>query len=682
MATLKDFAKKHPGLQHKAGVPLGGTFVIVYKYSDQDPAKNKAFEYLNKWKAMAKGDEENSVGADEEVASVKKSRYIVITKEKGAKKTALEKKVYELEKKGATKAEIEKELGVVLTQGASGAKFEPETDKIPNGTVLADFYLPYPASCGCSPVQFILNIPPPKVALSIKDPEYCNEDTKEYPLTTNPTGGALISSQPDAVKDNGDGTFSFLPNKVKVPSGDKSVAVNFTYTYEDQMQTASVKVYAKPEVKIVAKADSVNPLKIKFDVDKPGLIEKATWDFGDGQNSTDLAPEHTYAKAGEYTITVKVQNGLCSATPDTLNLTVKDPDPVEIKTLPDEICRTAADISFTVKPKGGTFSGDASFSETVPKSGNFVFSPSKVNLNGASKVSLTFNYVAPAGNSGSKTVIVYEKPPAGVHPDNWQTNGTQSAFIFNNLGVTQHIEVDFGDGSVPEKYTVTDPLMFITPVHDFKKAGAYIVKAVLINGTCKTPTEPFSVALQENPDLMEKVCQPLSTPVSKYDKFKEKAYASEEFVELYTKFELDGVSEYFAQLKKQLATDPKVPLSYFAQNPFSVIWIEAIPAEGSAAVRALSLEALSVFSDLATTLSCLKEEDVAAGNFITVHLLNAVVHKLSTFQKLSAPEKKIVKSIVDDVSDEQSKLQKNAELALKPEFMELLRKINKTITTL
>ncbi|HRF81023.1 MAG TPA: PKD domain-containing protein, partial [Flavobacteriales bacterium] len=38
------------------------------------------------------------------------------------------------------------------------------------------------------------------------------------------------------------------------------------------------------------------------------------WEFGDGQFTTEFAPEHTYATPGTYTVTLVVDNGSCTST--------------------------------------------------------------------------------------------------------------------------------------------------------------------------------------------------------------------------------------------------------------------------------------------------------------------------------------------------------------------------------
>lgn len=52
--------------------------------------------------------------------------------------------------------------------------------------------------------------------------------------------------------------------------------------------------------------------------------DKVLWDFGDGQNSTDIAPSHTYAQSGEYTVSLTKYFGGSPTDPITKQITIFD----------------------------------------------------------------------------------------------------------------------------------------------------------------------------------------------------------------------------------------------------------------------------------------------------------------------------------------------------------------------
>ena len=68
------------------------------------------------------------------------------------------------------------------------------------------------------------------------------------------------------------------------------------------------------ELDVIAEAEpdeGAPPLKVQFTAsveEETGGPFKFSWDFGDGQKSTDQNPVHTYEKVGEYTATLEVTN--------------------------------------------------------------------------------------------------------------------------------------------------------------------------------------------------------------------------------------------------------------------------------------------------------------------------------------------------------------------------------------
>ncbi len=74
------------------------------------------------------------------------------------------------------------------------------------------------------------------------------------------------------------------------------------------------------------------PAKIKFEKDaKEG--ESYEWDFGDGNKSSEVSPEHRYATSGNYTVVLKVTKGEKSAS-EKKDILIESPEQcyVEIQT--------------------------------------------------------------------------------------------------------------------------------------------------------------------------------------------------------------------------------------------------------------------------------------------------------------------------------------------------------------
>lgn len=75
------------------------------------------------------------------------------------------------------------------------------------------------------------------------------------------------------------------------------------------------------------------PLEVGFSDKSKGKIVAYRWDFGDGNDSTEANPIHTYQTAGEYTVTLTVTNaaGRETISPEPVRITVKEPLPGWVK---------------------------------------------------------------------------------------------------------------------------------------------------------------------------------------------------------------------------------------------------------------------------------------------------------------------------------------------------------------
>ncbi len=595
---FSNFAKKHPGIQHKAGVPMSGTFILVYH------------------------------------------------------------------RKGTP----------------SVPQYDSAIKALQDSLVVADFYLPYLCCSDCQPINFTVNIPPPVLAFDLGKTEFCNNDTEAYPFITNPTGGKLTSTQKDSVKNNGDETYSFLPEKVSVPANSKDITVNFTYTLNDQMKSIGVKVYVHPVVKIIAKADADNPLKIDFTFDKPGLVASCNWNFGDGNSATVISPSHIYLKSGSYTVACEVINGPCSFSPEKFPLTVKEPDPVKIDLNQTEICKGAKAITFTVTPKGGGFSGEG-FTESPAGSGKFKFTPSDVSSDGTPLKKVDFHYSSPAGITGSKQITVFEKPQADTTFRFMPGSTTDAKFVFTNLKFASQLEIDYGDGSEKETFDVTSgQSSYTTTTHIFPGPGPFKVSAKIINGPCSMDLTPLDIQFKVEEEF-KKTCQSLTVPLNDYIKLRNALHQSSTFQELYSPQRLKEVDTFFEGLQKQIKQDANVPVSYFAQNVLDPEWIANLPVNHEQ-TRSLSIRLMTIFYDLVTTISCLKNEDIDLGKISTIRYMDAVATKIEELKQLSTTDKELLRPLIDDIEDERKRLDKNKEAEKKKLFFETLLKMKELIKKL
>lgn len=163
------YAYKNPGINHKAGVPMGGTFIVVYH--EETERREESIKGGREIIAAMAVAEKRAIAED----AVSKKRTGFIAADTIAERKAA---VMAAEKKGATgmlavaapanqneqtllsSALLLEEIQF-LTQ-VKGIKENPNPvlnpiiDSLKDGTVIADFYLPYLCASDCAPTQMVV----------------------------------------------------------------------------------------------------------------------------------------------------------------------------------------------------------------------------------------------------------------------------------------------------------------------------------------------------------------------------------------------------------------------------------------------------------------------------------------------------------------------------------------------
>ncbi|WP_129126118.1 hypothetical protein [Geomonas oryzae] len=194
---LGTFLRDHPGIQHKAGVPLGGTFIVVYH---EEPAR-----VLQPGGGIDLGGLRDRFRFDRRVtpegvtgrtgpAAPSGTATICADVEPAAMMDAFTRM--------ASKPELAADPDVRLVLGAftgrvpdpgvvrpprTGAEdiIEQTVRELEDGTVIADFYLPYLCCSDCAPVQFVLPTPP----LTFTVQTGCTNANNQAEVTIAPDGG-------------------------------------------------------------------------------------------------------------------------------------------------------------------------------------------------------------------------------------------------------------------------------------------------------------------------------------------------------------------------------------------------------------------------------------------------------------------------------------------------------------
>ncbi|MGV3589272.1 MAG: hypothetical protein ACO1OF_19855 [Adhaeribacter sp.] len=162
-----NYIQKNPGINHKAGVPVGGTFILVYAGEKDDKPQKGPF--------TIKGKAQNIRGVPLQGVNlrVKGTNQNTITNPDGSFQMIADQlpftlEIPEKERFGLSNPEVivkdpNSPIRIILDKEFSAINSRKE---LQDGIIIADFYLPYICCSDCLPIQ--LNIPEPK------DPENCD----------------------------------------------------------------------------------------------------------------------------------------------------------------------------------------------------------------------------------------------------------------------------------------------------------------------------------------------------------------------------------------------------------------------------------------------------------------------------------------------------------------------------
>lgn len=306
------YFKMHGGIEHKAGVPRGGTFILVY----HEERRNRFVD-------------SNSIFINKELSNIMLSRFSSLLKPEAKPDTL------ESEAKLFTVATLYKDPALYLQFKDVMQKYLDECKDLPNdtrnqisviinrpppgttgfnltdGAVIADFYVPYLCCSDCPPITYIISQP---VTITIDKKEFCKDDKGKYPVTLDPAGGVL---KIDGKKVSNSTNFSIQPAELSLGQH------TLTYTVNNKSTSATIRIVNQFKASFL-KGHPQKSYRFVEDIDfsikssaRPDAIYN--WDFGDNttQPNGGLRQKHHYddpiKKAGQYsfTVTVIIIDGPC-----------------------------------------------------------------------------------------------------------------------------------------------------------------------------------------------------------------------------------------------------------------------------------------------------------------------------------------------------------------------------------
>ena len=370
--------------------------------------------------------------------------------------------------------------------GNFSGEFEPTHTYAAPGTysvVLTAFN-----NCGqVNSQMFIDVILPPVASFTSTAPAGCAPHSVTF---TNTSSGVVDTY--DWVFPGGNPSTSSMENPTVIYDAPGTYDVEFTATNSVGSNTLIEDDFVVVEdVPVAGFSESVNGTDVTITDSSTGA-NSYSYDFGDGNTSTDASPMHTYTMGGNFTITQTVTNA-CGSDMTTVSVNISAA-PTAAFTTSGEVC-FGDPVTLTSTSSGNVTS--LTYNVTRPDGTMFsssqdpyVFTPTQ---RGSYDVELT------VGNTtGSNTISTPNAFTVLAEPDadfsfaaSGQTvnfSGTVTPIL---QGATASYMWDFGDGN-----TSTDQ----NPVHTYSAPGTFTVTLTADNG-CETDATTQTVTVGTTPNV-------------------------------------------------------------------------------------------------------------------------------------------------------------------------------------
>jgi hypothetical protein len=449
------YFKTHGGIEHKAGVPRGGTFILVYHE-----------ERLNRFI------DKNSLFVNKDLGNLMVSRFRdliqqdvpldTLTYQTKLLQTSIlykDPELYVRFKDVLTKylddckdlpEDKRKELTEILDREPKPKQFE-----LTNGMVIADFYIPYMCCSDCPPIAYIL---PEKPVDTVETPtikidknSFCSNDKTNFPITVSPKGGVVTGS---GISVQTDGGYLFTP----AAAG----AGMHTLTYAANGKTAfvQVEVIQAPVAKfsyVVNVNGAVSVLTLTNET--IGRTDQTTYEwFRDGKSFSkeeNPAPFEFKTAGPVKTITLNVTNGICQDN-QKQEILIPAEDPT-IKIDKDSFCSNdKTEFPVIVTPAGGIVSGDGVVNRT---DGTSVFVPAEVKTPGLVVLTYTVN------SKSVTTKVEVSETPVAIFSFETKTDGGEMTVSFKNesTGISDKTKYEWmNDGNLFSELRDPEPIVFKT----------------------------------------------------------------------------------------------------------------------------------------------------------------------------------------------------------------------------
>ncbi len=291
----------------------------------------------------------------------------------------------------------------------------------------------------------------PDLALAGETVDFTNRSTGTAPLTY--------------AWDFGDGASSTdeNPGHAFAAVGSYVVTLTVTNNYGENSFSSAIAIGEAPVAGFTAPTAAATGEDVSFVNTSTGTAPLTyAWDFGDGASSTDENPVHSFAEAGDYTVTLTTTNDYGE---DSFSSAIAIGEaPIAGFTAPT-VAATGEEVAFSNTSTGTaplTYAWDFGDGAT-----STVENPSHA-FAAAGSYTVTLTVASDYGEDGfSSAITVGDAPMAGFTAPTAAATGKDVSFVNTSTGTAPLTYAwDFGDGA-----SSTDE----NPVHSFAEAGTYTV---------------------------------------------------------------------------------------------------------------------------------------------------------------------------------------------------------------
>ena len=454
---LSEFVIKHPGLEHKAGVQPGGTFVLVYINKTDSTEKNEAV--LGE-REVIKNNNFRNVFIDSYNADIEFKR--------------------DIEKESIIDFE-----SIIGKENETTGRIElmNRNKSLATNTVVADFSLPYMCCSDCSPVNFIIE--KPKTTLRIESDKFClGKDESPLLFEVIPVDG-IIKSTPEVKGLTISGNKLILDEEI---FDNEMIGIPILFTVNDQITNCQLVVYRAIKFDFKVPDSPVTDPTITFIVTEVDKLDGATflWSFGDDNMSAERNPTHTYSlpvnEENKVTVslTVTASNKICTNTVEHDIAFITEEVSLSLETESFCLNKDVSPLTFSVTPNDGKIEMEKDVNG-VKIDGKQLYLdanefPSEMLGN---ELNFTVN-----GTATSCKITVYKAPEFDFKVPDSPTSET--TFKFEPIGINLEGASylwDFGDGNMLSKSIVE--YTYDLPVND-KNEVTVSLKVTLENGCSNT----------------------------------------------------------------------------------------------------------------------------------------------------------------------------------------------------